>query len=50
MENLVSKIDPQTVKDYQITEAFMIDDELYITSNYSLTHILNDIENQIRCK
>ena len=50
MENLVSKIDQKVVKDYQISEAFMIDDELYITSIYSLTHILNDIENQIRCK
>lgn len=48
MKNLISKIDAKIVKDYGITEAFYIDGELYITSNYELSYdLIKDIENHL---
>lgn len=34
--DVLGKIDPKTVRDFGITEAFILDGELYTTSNWDL--------------
>lgn len=47
--NVLDRIDPQTVKNYGITEAFMLEDELYTVSNWDLgPELLNRLEMEFK--
>jgi hypothetical protein len=46
--DVLDKINPQTVKNYGITEAFILDGELYTTSNYDLgPELFNQLEKSL---
>ncbi len=48
MTNLVNTIDSKLVADYGITEVFIHNGEVYITSNYDLGHELyTEIETKV---
>lgn len=47
--NSVNSISQQEIKDFQITEIFLIDGELYTTSGYDLPlEMINRIENELK--
>lgn len=50
MKNLVNNIEnKKMVKTYGITEAFFIDNEFYITSEFDLSfEMISEIENQLK--
>ena len=48
MENVLNKIENKIVKSFGITEAFIMNGELYITSAYTLDFVLiNKLESEL---
>ena len=46
--DVLDRINPQTVKNYGITEAFILDGELYTTSQWDLgPELLNQLEQSL---
>lgn len=48
MKNVIDQLDAKLVKDFKITEAFILDGELYTTSEYTLSfELIAEIESQL---
>jgi hypothetical protein len=51
IKNVLNKIDSSIINAYKITEAFILNNELYVTSEWSLTdQLFERLENELITK